>query len=492
MKQFWKQLIAFMVGLGLVCGATLGESLLIPVISKQIAAQNAVSLQASTNFAKIRRDKTQLRAFLQKMPKGAELHTHLSGSITPKRLLELAAQSKQYRYFVRIPKGNFAPDDANAYKFVALPANSAVPEDANATLVPVAKLLKPQTEIERRQYVVYRSAQMIAENEPNPNNVFFNAVFARGDAVTGNPEIIRQMLADKVKEASQHHLNYIEFMLSPFPNTPVGASKSEEYKVINITSAREHLSKLIDAVQTANQKLPENERVEVRFMLSFRRTSSRLFTQLPIAFELAAANDAVGNAIAGINLVGNEYSEDVQIGQEIAAPSAVDDYILTLRRIYPAVHLSIHAGERTKWDWHIRDSILLGAERIGHAVNLEASPQLNAPEVGLMRRRGILIEACPISNNLLLKIPLAKHPFLKWLRMGIPVSLNTDDAGIFGSDITEEFARAVEAHPDISWDELKQLALNSLEHAFVEDSTKAKLIQNWQTQIAAFETANIP
>lgn len=490
MKQFWKQLIAFMVGLGLVCGATLGESLLIPVFSKQIPVHNAVSLQASSNFAKVRQNKAQLRAFLQKMPKGAELHTHLSGSIAPKRLLELAALSKQYRYFVRIPKGNFAPDDANAYKFVAL-SESAVPEDTNATLVPVTKLLKPQTATERQQYATYRSAQMIAENEPNPNNVFFNAVFARSDAVTGNPEIIRQMLADKVKEASQHHLNYIEFMLSPFPNTPVGASKGEEYKVINITSAREHLSKLIDAVQTANQKLPENERVEVRLMLSFRRTSSRLFTQLPIAFELAAANDAVGNAIAGINLVGNEYSEDVQIGQEIAAPSAIEDYILTLRRIYPAVHLSIHAGERTKWDWHIRDSILLGAERIGHGVNLEASPQPNAPEIVLMRRRGILIEACPISNNLLLKIPLAKHPFLKWLRMGIPVSLNTDDAGIFGSDITEEFARAVEAHPDLSWDELKQLARNSLEHAFVEDSTKAKLIQNWQTQMAAFETTKI-
>jgi adenosine deaminase CECR1 len=43
------------------------------------------------------------------------------------------------------------------------------------------------------------------------------------------------------------------------------------------------------------------------------------------------------------------------------------------------------------------------------------------------------------------------------------------------------------SHPDITWDEVKQLARNSLEHAFVDDSVKAKLIQNWQTQIAAFE-----
>jgi adenosine deaminase CECR1 len=483
MKQFRKRLVAFIVGLGIVSGITFGGSLLQTVTGFQL-----VQSQYGAQFTNIQRNQNQLRAFLQKMPKGGELHTHLSGSIAPERLLELAARSKQYRYFIRVPKQSFTSDDANAYKFVAVPLEKTAPDlDNNATFVPVAKLLNPSTQVERKQLAAYRSSQMIAENEPNPNNVFFNAVFARSDALTGNPEIIRQMLAQTVQNSRHHHLSYVEVMLSPFPNNPVGASKASEYKVLNLTAAREHMSSLLAAVQAANQQLPENERVELRFMLSFRRTSAKLFTQLPIAFELAAANDAVGNAIAGINLVGNEYSEDVQIGQEIAEPSALDDYILTLRRLYPAVRLSIHSGERTKWDWHIRDSILLGAERIGHGVNLEASPQPNAPEVTLMRRHKILIEACPISNYLLLKLPLEKHPFLKWMRMGIPVSLNTDDAGIFGSDITEEFTRAILSHPDITWDEVKQLARNSLEYAFVDDSTKEKLIQNWQSQIAAFE-----
>jgi adenosine deaminase CECR1 len=479
MKQFCRRLATFIVGIGIVSGITFGEV----AVSKQL-----VQTQYSKEFANIQRDQNQLRAFLQKMPKGGELHTHLSGSIAPERLLELAAQSKQYRYFIRIPKQSFASDDASAYKFIAVPLEkTALEPDNNATFVPVANLLNPRTEVDRKQRATYISSQMIAANEPNPNNVFFNAVFARGDALTGNPEIIRQMLAETVQQARRHNLSYVEVMLSPFPNNPIGVSKAEEYKVLNLTAAREHMSNLLAAIQEANQKLPEKERVEIRFMLSFRRTSAKLFTQLPIAFELAAANDAVGNAIAGINLVGNEYSEDVQVGQEIAAPSAVDDYISTLRRLYPAVRLSIHSGERTKWDWHIRDSIIMGAERIGHAVNLEASPQPNAPEVTLMRRRKILIEACPISNYLLLKLPLEKHPFLKWMRSGIPVSLNTDDAGIFGSDITEEFTRAVLSHPDITWDEVKQLARNSLEHAFVDETTKAKLIQNWLSLIAAFE-----
>lgn len=490
MKKFWKLLIAFVLGLGLFCGVAYWKDFLIPAFSRDIPVWDKAALRASTDFAKVRRDKAQLRAFLREMPKGAELHTHLSGSVTPERLLQLAAQSKQFRYFVRVPTQSFAADDPKAYTFVALPLETAsVPQEPNARLVPVANLLNPKTDAERQQLAAYRRAQIISENEPNPNNVFFNAIFARNDAVTGNPENVRQMLADMVQEAHRHNLSYIETMFSPFPNNPAGESKAEEYRVLNVTTAREYLSTLIATVQEANQKLPQTERVEVRFLLSFRRTSAKLFTQLPIAFELAAGSDAVGDAIAGINLVGNEYSEDPQIGQEIAAPSALEDYILSLRRIYPTVRLSIHSGERTKWDWHIRDSILLGAERIGHGVNLVASPQPNAPEVVLMRRHGILIEACPTSNYLLLKIPFKEHPLIKWLRMGIAVSLNTDDAGIFGTDITEEFARVVENHPDLSWDDLKQMARASLEHAFVSDPIKTKLITSWETQMREFEAS---
>jgi adenosine deaminase CECR1 len=478
MKKFSKLLISFVVGLVLFCGIAYWEGSLIPAFSR------GVPVQDESILGKVRSDKAKLRTFLLKMPKGAELHTHLSGSISPERLLELAAQSKQFRYFVRIPNQSFAADDPNAYKFVALPQEAASPPpEANATLIPVAKLLNPQTEKEQKQLAAYRLAQMISENEPNPNGVFFNAIFARNDAVTSNSEIIKQMLADTVDYSRRHHLSYIEPMLSPFPSNPIGGSKREEYKVLNVTSSREYLTSLIAAVQKANQKLKEKERVEVRFMLSFRRTSAKLFTQLPIAFELAAGNDPVGEAIAGINLVGN----DPQIGQEIAPPSAVDDYITSLRRLYPTVRLSIHAGERTKWDWHIRDSILLGAERIGHGVNLATSPQPNTPEAILMRRHGILIEACPTSNHLLLKIPFKSHPFLKWFRMGIPVSLNSDDGGIFGTNISEEFARAVESYPELRWEELKQIARASLEHGFVDDPVKAKLIKSWEVQMRDFE-----
>jgi adenosine deaminase CECR1 len=508
MKRYWQLLIAFIIGVGIFCGLNYGESLFLPAFSRENSDRQKTSLPAKSYFEKVRQDKEQLRAFLQKMPKGGELHTHLSGDITPERLLELAAQSKEIKYFVRVPNQSYRADDPEAYQFVATSPNSqSLLQKENTTLIPVSQLLNPQTESERQHKEKYRQALMISEAEPDPNTVFFKATFARIDAVTSNPEIVHQTLADVVQKAHKHHISYVEPMLSPFPGNPLGGNKGDEYKVLNVATAREYLGSLIKAVKQANQQLPENERVEVRFMLSFRRTSAKQFTQLPIAFELAAANDEIGKMIAGINLVGNEYSTVSEIGQEIAQPDNISNYILTLRRLYPSVRLSIHAGESDQWDWHIRDSILLGAERIGHGVNLVTSPESKSvkqicdavnsdttflgksPEELLMRRRGILIEACPTSNHLLLKVPFKCHPFKKWLRMGIPVSLNTDDAGIFGTNITEEFAVAVESQPDLSWEEVKKIARASLEHAFVSESTKTDLIKNWEMQINQFEAA---
>ncbi len=508
MKRYLQLLIAFVIGVGMFCGVNYGESLFLPAFSRENSNRQKISLQTNSYLEKVRQDKKLLRAFLQKMPKGGELHTHLSGDITPERLLELAAQSKQIKYFVRVPNQSFSADDPKAYQFVASSPNTEPPsQDSNHTLIPVSQLLNPQTESERQHKEKHRQALMISEAEPEPNTVFFNATFARSDVVTSNPEIVRQMLADVVEKAHKHHISYVETMLSPFPGNPLGKDKADEYKVLNLTTSREYLTSLIAAVEQANQQLPKNERVEVRFMLSFRRTSAKQFTQLPIAFELAAANDKIGKMIAGINLVGNEYSTDPEIGQAIAQPDNISNYILALRRLYPSVRLSIHAGESDTWDWHIRDSILLGAERIGHGVNLVTSPeaksvkqicdavnsdtifQAKSPEESLMRRRGILIEACPTSNHLLLKIPFTCHPFKKWLRMGIPVSLNTDDAGIFGTNITEEFARVVESQPDLTWEEVKKIARASLEHAFVSESTQTALIKNWEMQIKQFEAA---
>ncbi len=50
------------------------------------------TLIAAARFSAIRSDHTALRAFLRAMPKGADLHVHLSGAVYAERLMEWAKE----------------------------------------------------------------------------------------------------------------------------------------------------------------------------------------------------------------------------------------------------------------------------------------------------------------------------------------------------------------------------------------------------------------
>lgn len=80
---------------------------------------------------------------------------------------------------------------------------------------------------------------------------------------------------------------------------------------------------------------------------------------------------------------------------------------------------------------------------------------------------------------------LAKHPFPEYLRFGIPVCLNTDDRGIFDSNITDEYYTAVTQF-DLSWDNLIVLGKNSLKYAFLQPAIKRKLLKDYTYIISQF------
>ena len=160
-----------------------------------------------------------------------------------------------------------------------------------------------------------------------------------------------------------------------------------------------------------------------------------------------------------------------------------------LRARYPKLALSIQAGEMDGPDAHIRDTLLLGATRIGHGVNLIQDPDTL---LLLQQTRGVLIEVNLISNRLLEYTPdLTKHPFPEYLRTGVPVCLNTDDRGMWDSNLTDEYYTAVTTY-NLSWDELVSLGRNSLTYSFVQPDVKAKLLADYERAVAEFEAKYQP
>ena len=100
--------------------------------------------------------------------------------------------------------------------------------------------------------------------------------------------------------------------------------------------------------------------------------------------------------------------------------------------------ITIHAGEakgpnapRT-----VMDAIeYLGADRIGHGVQIVNDPQTMA----FVRDRKIPLELCLTSNVLTQAVPSAnQHPFRKLTDFGVLTTINTDDPTIFNTDLNHE------------------------------------------------------
>jgi adenosine deaminase CECR1 len=104
-----------------------------------------------------------------------------------------------------------------------------------------------------------------------------------------------------------------------------------------------------------------------------------------------------------------------------------------------------------------------------------------------MRDSAYLVEINLISNQLLeYTEDVTKHPFPEYLRLGIPVCLNTDDRGMWHSNMTDEYYTAVKTF-SLTWAETVQLGRASLDHSFVQPEVKAKLRADYDAAVAAFE-----
>jgi adenosine deaminase CECR1 len=221
-----------------------------------------------------------------------------------------------------------------------------------------------------------------------------------------------------------------------------------------------------------NQKDALATGVTVRFQQAVLRFLPDAEQRLEQTYQFVASNWPW----VGVNLVGREDNDK-------GYPLRFLHTLRALRQKYHGVRLSIHAGEVDEPNSHVRDTLLLGADRIGHGLNLITDPQTML----LMRHGPYLVEINLISNLLLEYIDhYQSHPFPEYLRTGIPVALSTDDRGMWDSTMTDEFFVAVKEF-NLSWSEIKQLSRNSISYSFLEEPEKGQLMQLFEQRMRKFE-----
>ncbi len=130
--------------------------------------------------------------------------------------------------------------------------------------------------------------------------------------------------------------------------------------------------------------------------------------------------------------------------------------------------VTAHYGESGPPEY-ARDAITeLGARRLGHGVAVGSDPEVTA----LVRDLGITLEMCPTSNARTRAVPsLREHPARHLLRAGVKVTLNSDDPGLFGIDLTHELEVA---RQDLGFEdaEIATATTNAVEASFLPEDRK--------------------
>ena len=442
-----------------------------------------------------------LEAFLAKMPKGGDLHMHLSGAVYAETFLKEAAADN---LCVNPKTLSFAKNAGLAKD----PPTGPICADEN---VPAASVFQNQ-----RLYDSLVDAFSMRDFVPSSGVSGHDQFFATFDRFGGlDKSHTGEWLDEVATRAASQNEQYLEVMQTPsffdlaplwnslgwplrgvldasrdndsadssapgFEGDATGTSRAE------LSALREKLlagglrteaaldaKEMDDALAARNRIEHCGEAnaaaacsVKIRWLYQVLRAfpPQQVFAQTLLAFEVASAdaNDA------GLNFV---QPEDATLAMsEYNRQMHMLDY---LHGVYPKVHISLHAGELAPGlvppaglKFHIREAVELGrAERIGHGVDVmyETNPHALLKE---MAARHVMVEINLTSNDVILGVVPPHHPLPEYRAAHVPVALSTDDEGVSRIDLTHEYVRAAMEY-GLGYLDLKAMARTSLEHSFL-------------------------
>lgn len=428
------------------------------------ANANSVYEQATEKyFAKIKHDPLQLDLFLEKMPKGGDLHNHLDGASLAENMIR------------------YAKNDP-------LCINKQTMSVQEKTDCSTADRLK-NLPYYKRWYNATIDAWSMRNFHPDKEtgHDHFFATFGKFSPILDRHH--SEMLNEIVKNACQQNLLYLELMLKIDGNAIDNMLGKQVGWNANLQLLRK---KLLDhglnaIVSKMSKQLDGYEKIKtcpdfkIRYLYGVLREypPEQVFAQLLVGFELASKDKRV----LGINIV---QPEDGKI--------ALRDYTLHMQMIaflhslYPGVHMSLHAGELnaslvplSSLRFHIRQAVEIAhANRIGHGVDIRQEEN-SVALLKEMAKKHILVEINLSSNEAILGVKGKEHPILLYQQYKVPLALSTDDQGILRTNLTEQYKKAILRY-HFSYLTIKNLVRNSITYSFLpgeslwEDDTYQQLI----------------
>lgn len=401
---------------------------------------------------------TELFKLLQQMPKGAVLHAHDTGLLSPDYVLELTYMKDLYVCFqksqVQFLFSENIPKTPCAVKWQLL-------SDARLSSSNVEKF---DADLRKHFTLVVSNPKEVYSDVNAAWRKFQQYFITTGPLLSYKP-VWEQYFYDTLKAFREDNVMYIEIrsVLPELYDLDGNVYDSVETALI--------YKEVLDRFMEDYEDFYGAKLIYAPFRMVDTKTVKKY---IDIAKEIKRL---APDFLAGFDLVGQE---------DIGAPTK--DFLSELEEAKSELDFFFHAGE-TNWygtssDENLLDVIALDTKRIGHAFALIKHPVL----LEEVKKRGIALEVNVVSNVVLKLVDdVRNHPLAAFLAQDLPVVLSSDDPGVWEAtplthDFYVTFLGVASRHADLKM--LKKLALNSLYYSTYPN--KDKIVHEFEIRWTKF------
>ncbi|KAL1875937.1 hypothetical protein VTK73DRAFT_9721 [Phialemonium thermophilum] len=462
------------------------EAIWNPRLEEYLAQEENVTIHPGMMFslAKDTMEKTRLWKIVRKMPKGALLHAHCDAMVDFGYLFEVLLQTPGMHIWCE--DSHLASLEARQQATIAIRFRENEYHESNGTslwredYVIRTPVLLTQAADDfpdggRAGFLKWlKSRCTISETDAieqhhGPAHIWkkFQKCFETIGTFIHYEPVFRAFLRRLMSLLHQDGISWAELRFTwPLNYCREGVETPE--------TDYDHMFQVIDEEVKAFQATPEGRRFWGLRMIwtSMRNWNKRQLIQS--MDDCIATKLAWPHLLAGYDLVGHEESgrpladllpELFWFRQQCAAEGVTLPFFF---------HAGECLGTGDATDHNLFDALLLGTRRLGHGFSLYKHPDL----ISAVRDRRILVESCPVSNEVLrLCGSVLSHPLPALLARGVACSLSNDDPAVLGHDTagsTHDFWQALQGWHNLGLAGLGSLAENSVRWAAFEDQDAAQ------------------
>ncbi len=459
----------------------------------------------SSYLESIKRNYAALRQFFTEMPKGGDVHNHLTGSAYAETYFELAAKKNMY---VILESGKLYAQKPMDIETIQLSKDMDDLHNHRMALIDKWSI---------RNFQPYKYPL-------GPDEYFFGT-FGLLSALTGDINDLAYLMHELKVRAVKENVQYLE-VIGTSPSVPEDCFLGDDYEQFdkqlkecvkdgNYEDVQDTLDEVFNlfeknsenTVETYNNFINELDNMSNTFgnhlnvdtsdlVCRYQGYSSRgseplkVFAQLYVVHKACLQKEYKGkeNVLKGCNIVAAENGEKSMMYYRLHM-----EMFKLLNSKFSNIPTSLHAGELTiglmrpeHLTYHISLAINTGkANRIGHSVDLPFEQDSN-DTLKMMADSKIPVEINLTSNEFILGVKDSEHPIMLYKNAGVPVIISTDDPGVLRTSLTEQYTLAVLRY-GFSYEEIKSFVQNSITYAFLADEDKASINEDMKIMFTDFE-----